>query len=293
VVTIFSTPKDFSGEFDIIQRNAMNSWRAISEEIEIIIIGESLGAKDAAKSISAKYIKNVETSNEGTPTISGLFGVAEKYANNNILCYVNADIILPKNFLGLISILLNEKRKFMTVGYRWDLDVPDPIDFRDDKILGAFWENAKKNAKKHACTGIDYFIFKKGTFKNMLDLAIGRFGWDNWLLWKVRRMRIPLIDVSNEIFAIHQNHSYRFGDFKSESSILSNSESIHNQNKIDGKTLNLLDANYHLDYGKIKKKGSKEFINRNLGKLPIIFPEFSLLLKIYKKLYRKYWLWLR
>ena len=36
-----------------------------------------------------------------------------------------------------------------------------------------------------------------------------------------------------------------------------------------------------------KDKGVK-FINRNLGKLPIIFSEFSFPLTIYKKLYRKY-----
>ena len=37
----------------------------------------------------------------------------------------------------------------------------------------------------------------------------------------------------------------------------------------------------------VKKKDSEEFVNRNLGKLPIIFPEFSTLLVIYKKTYRR------
>ena len=35
-----------------------------------------------------------------------------------------------------------------------------------------------------------------------------------------------------------------------------------------------------------QKKKSKEYIYRNLGKLAIIFPEFSFFLNIYAKLYR-------
>ena len=176
----------------------------------------------------------------------------------------------------------------MAVGHRWDLDVAESIDFKDDMVFRKFWENAYKKAKKHACTGIDYFIFKKGTFKNILDLAIGRFGWDNWLLWKVRRMRIPLIDMSDEIFVIHQDHSYSFDNFKNKTDILKNDDGKNNQIKIDGQTLNLLDANYHLVNKRIKKKRSSEFINRNLGKLPMIFPEFSILLLLYKKFYRRF-----
>ena len=288
MLTIFTTPKDFTGEFDFIQRNALCSWRAISEDIEIIVIGDSLGAKEAAELYSAEYIKDVETSPQGIPTISGLFETAEKRADNNLLCYVNADIILPKIFLDTISILIGKRRRFMAVGHRWDLDVVESIDFEDNMVFSKFWEDAYNKAKKHACTGIDYFIFKKGTFKNILDLAIGRFGWDNWLLWKARRMRIPLIDMSDGIFAIHQDHSYSFNKFNNKSDILMSDDGKNNQIKTDEQMLNLLDANYHLVNGKIEKKRSRDFINRNLAKLPIIFPEFSLPLIIYKKLYRKY-----
>ena len=146
MLTIFTTPKDFTGEFDIIQRNALFSWRAISEEIEIIIIGDSLGVKEAAKLINAEYIKNVEISPRGIPTISGLFETAEKCANNNMLCYVNADIILPKNFLDVVTILSMQSKKFMAVGHRWDLDVVKKINFNDEKECKTFWSYANNNS---------------------------------------------------------------------------------------------------------------------------------------------------
>ena len=54
------------------------------------------------------------------------------------------------------------------------------------------------------------------------------------------------------------------------------------------KVLNLLDADFSIVDGRIEKKTTKEYIYRNLGKLSIIFPEFSLVLNIYAKLYRMF-----
>ena len=47
MITIFTTPKDFKNEFEIIQKNAINSWRVLSNDIEIIIMGNSIGSKDS------------------------------------------------------------------------------------------------------------------------------------------------------------------------------------------------------------------------------------------------------
>ena len=44
------------------------------------------------------------------------------------------------------------------------------------------------------------------TFKNIPKFAIGRWGWDNWLIWNMRRKGIPIIDGTNMIDVIHQNH---------------------------------------------------------------------------------------
>ena len=168
------------------------------------------------------------------------------------------------------------------------LDVNESIDFKGSNDIKKFWSYAKNKSIKHAPTGIDYFIFRKNTFKNIPPLAIGRFGWDNWLLWKARRMRVPLIDLSNGIFAIHQNHSYNFKGFESKNDVLNSNDGLLNQREIGEITLNLLDSNYYFSRSSIKKNNSKEFKNRNLGKLSIIFPELSFLFVIYKKIYRRF-----
>ena len=288
MITIFATPKNFEGEFKIIQENALSNWRTLSNQIEIFIMGDSIGAKEAAIRNNAKYIKDIPVTTHGTPTIPGLFQTAERFCHNNLLCYLNADMILPPNFMQIVKSLVKIKNKFLAVGHRWDIDIDYKINFKSEKKLEKFWTDARINSIRHPCTGIDYFVFKKGTFKCIPELVVGRPGWDNWLLWKTRHMRIPLIDLSENIFALHQNHSFKFAGYKNQANRDQSTESLKNKKIINKNTLNLLDANYQLVNGKIEKKRTREFINRNLGKLPIIFPEFSLPLKIYKKLYRKY-----
>ena len=62
---------------------------------------------------------------------------------------MNADIILPKNFLDVVTILSMQSKNFMAVGHRWDLDVVKNINFSDEKECKIFWSYANKKSKKH------------------------------------------------------------------------------------------------------------------------------------------------
>ena len=108
MITIFSTPKNFNGKFKTIQLNAIRSWRNLSSDIQIIILGNSKGCKEMANEINADYIPNVKCSPQGTPLLSDLFFQAKKNANYNTLTFINADIILPNNFLSSIENLIRK-----------------------------------------------------------------------------------------------------------------------------------------------------------------------------------------
>ena len=84
MLTIFTTPKDFDGLFDIIQTNAMNSWRLLSNDIEIIIFGKSKGAKEISDSINAIHISTNTTNNHGTPFLDNMFYHAQNIAKYDI-----------------------------------------------------------------------------------------------------------------------------------------------------------------------------------------------------------------
>ncbi len=55
---------------------------------------------------------------------------------------------------------------------------------------------------------IDYFAFPKSPCSAIPPFAVGRIRWDNWMVWNARANRIPVIDASAFITAIHQNHDY-------------------------------------------------------------------------------------
>ena len=285
MITLFSTHKNFTGIFDIIQTNALNNWRSISPDIQIIIIGNSKGSKEIASSINADYVPEVKCSPEGTPLLEDLFRIAQSRARNPIMTYVNADIILPENFLSSINIVSKYFKKFLMIGNRWDLDVNQSINFNNNNETTNFWNMARKKSQKHGCSGIDYFVFTKGQFNNIPNFVIGRWGWDNWLIWKARRSMLPIIDASDDIQVIHQNHSYKFHNIRSIEDSKSGDEFKNNYKLSYNKSLNILDATYKISDGKISSKTARDEKIRYWKRLPNIFPELSFFIKIYRKIF--------
>ena len=86
MLTIFTTTKDFIGEFDNIQQNAINSWRSLSDEIEIMIMGRAHGAEKMAKKTNAIYFPDIPLSESGMPTLPGMFNRAQISSKYNMLC---------------------------------------------------------------------------------------------------------------------------------------------------------------------------------------------------------------
>tara|TARA_Y100000591_G_scaffold261818_1_gene234648 strand:+ start:4805 stop:5713 length:909 start_codon:yes stop_codon:yes gene_type:complete len=294
MITIFCTPKNFEGIFKIIQINAIRSWRSLSKDIEIIIFGKSIGARKIANEVSAIYYPDVKCSKNGVPLLSDLFHKANKIASFDILLFINSDILLPKNILYPIKNINDKFSKFLLVGHRWDLKVEKLIDFNEEIAASSFWKMSEKESKKGSPAAIDYFVFRKNSLKKTPDFVVGRPGYDNWLIWYARRNFIPVVDVSEEVTAIHQSHHYNFHNLKNDPKIFDRDkipleEDGKKNMKLHGqKVLNLLDADFFFVNNKIEKKTSKDYVYRNLGKLSIIFPEFSFFLNIYAKLYRMF-----
>ena len=44
----------------------------------------------------------------------------------------------------------------------------------------------------------------------MLPLVVGRSYWDHWLVWKALSSDAPVVDCSQFVVAVHQNHGYTY-----------------------------------------------------------------------------------
>ena len=98
MITFFTTPKPFLGHIGIIQRNAIESWKRVHPEAEVILFGDEEDAADAARALQIQHIANVKRNEHGTKYLSPIFDGAQDLAHHNFLCYINCDIILLSDF---------------------------------------------------------------------------------------------------------------------------------------------------------------------------------------------------
>lgn len=208
ILTIFTCPKPFTNpHIAVIQRNALANWRALGSDVAVIVLGDETGAAEAAAEVGALHLPEVARNAEGTPLISDLFRQAREHSDSPILAYVNADILLLPDFIETARAAAQQRKDFLLVGQRWDLDVTEPLEFP------AGWETTlcewtRTHGKLHSPGGSDYFIYPRDAYREMPDFAIGRAGWDNWMIYHARCEGWATIDATRDIFIIHQNHDY-------------------------------------------------------------------------------------
>jgi len=208
MLTIFGCPKSFgNAHAAMIQHNAIRSWTLLNPRPEIMLLGNDEGTSKMCQSLGLRFVPEVTCNEYGTPLVSDLFEKAYSLASHRVLCYVNADIILMNDFMRVARLVMECKRRFLIVGRRWDVGIARPLDFESD------WEDALRahitqNGRLHPPTGTDYFIFTRGVWEEIPPFAVGRSVWDNWLIYGARSSGTPVIDATEAITAVHQNHDY-------------------------------------------------------------------------------------
>ncbi|NQS91174.1 MAG: hypothetical protein HQ574_02090 [Chloroflexi bacterium] len=58
-------------------------------------------------------------------------------------------------------------------------------------------------------TAMDYFIFPSHLFSEIPSFAIGRAGWDNWMIYHAVHQPWPVIEITPSHRVVHQDHDYR------------------------------------------------------------------------------------
>lgn len=210
LLSVFSAPKPFTNpHIAVIQHNAFESWRALGPETAAYIVGQEAGLAEAAAEHGLPLLPAVRRNESGTPLVSSIFELARQADDSPYLAYVNGDILLLPDLLTSLQILAAElgRRPFLLIGQRWDLDVTERLDFSPGWDVRLRAEVARRG-RLHRPAGSDYFVFPRAAFTDMPDFAIGRAGWDNWMIYHARHMGWPVIDGTPEVMIVHQNHDY-------------------------------------------------------------------------------------
>lgn len=231
MITFFTTTKDFVGKNKIAQTNAIKSWKMACEEVEVILFGASQGAKEIAKELNLIYVPDIKVSHQGTPFINDMFEQATNLASNEICCFINADIItyytFSKSILDIHKLL---NKNYLVVGQRQNIDLDVEISFTEN------WETELDSLVHKSITippfsdsGSDFFAFPKSQYQkgDIPNLMVGRAGWDLWMIYNGRQKKFKVIDLSDTVMVLHQNHNYshrkvKFDNYNQDEESLAN-----------------------------------------------------------------------
>jgi hypothetical protein len=208
--TLFSTPKPFRGHSNVIQRNALCSWTALHPDIEIILFGDDEGTAEICHELGLRNESHVLRSEYGTKRLDWIFGQAQKIARHDFVCYINCDIILTQEFRRAAETLLAWRPCFLMVGRRWDTNIAEPIDFSRSDWQELAIARARSQGVQRSYNCVDFFLYPRGLYPEIPPLVIGRNWWDQWLVWKARDSGVAIVNVSDVVTIIHQNHDYRY-----------------------------------------------------------------------------------
>ena len=206
MITIFTTAKPFIGQIKVNQINALKSWKALSPDVEVILFGNGEGYTQVAKELDLMHIPEVETSEQGTPLVNSMFALAQVHGRYPVQMYVNCDIILLDDLLPTIQRIKMDR--FLMIGQRWDIDWNQEISLEDPDWQHRLWKQVHQYGHLHFPAGSDYFVYRGPLWEGLPTLVIGRAGYDNELIYHCLASQVPVIDVTEAVRVVHQNHNY-------------------------------------------------------------------------------------
>lgn len=180
------------------------------------MFGEEEGIAEAAAACGARHVPEIARNKQGTPMVSDAFERVRGLANTPLLAYVNTDILLDDTLVAAAEHMLAEgPAQWLLVGRRHDLDVTEPLDF------GPKWQDRLRTelalrGTPHGLSGMDYFVFRRDFPLRLPEFAVGRPGWDSWLIYKTRDLGIAVVDASAKVLAVHQNHPPAYRPYGAE-----------------------------------------------------------------------------
>jgi hypothetical protein len=293
MITFFTTPKPFLGHIELIQRNAIWSWLHLGTECEIILLGDDEGVGAFAKESGVTHIPDIGRNRYGTPLVNSIFELAEKNARSEMLCYINSDIILFKDFTQALSkIRLNN---FLLLGQRWNLDVIQEIDYSDPNWESIWKMKAHSSGQLNGPDGVDYYTYRRGLWGQMPPFALGRTRYDNWMIWKARDQGVRVIDATGVITCIHQNHERTYTSIgiappRGDVNDLTKSTEAQENHELAGgwdHIFTLRDATWRLTKNGLKPNVGMKTIHRRLEAEAILHPHFGIVYKLAKRVTNK------
>jgi hypothetical protein len=164
--------------------------------------------------------------------------------------------------------------RFLLVGQRWDVDIDVELDVDDERGVERVRDEWLPRATLHNPAGIDYFVYRRGLWRNIPPFALGRTAWDNWLIYDARCSHTRVVDGTAGITILHQNHDYSH-HAQGTDGVWKGPEAQRNFELAGGPDhlFILADATDELTASlDIRPRLGRKYLRRHLHTLPILYP---------------------
>lgn len=263
MVTLIALPKPFRGHIGVIQRNAIASWSRLRPKPEIILFGDEDGTAQISQEFGLLHIPNVRCNEHGTPLMSDMFERAQSLATFNVLCYINSDMLVLCDLGRAIHQIAAWRKEFLMVGCRINVDLDEPEVYVSADSEARLRELIRRQNWPIPIGGMDYFAFPRGLLRSFPPFTPGGGLWDNWLVWKVLSIGVPVVDASEVLFMVHQHHGKTMAVYDA---INSSEEGRRNQELADGHMRTRADATHRLTSNGIRSNLRQRLLQRLLAK---------------------------
>lgn len=206
-ITIFTSPRPFNDpHIATIQRNGIKSWLQLRPRPQVLLVGNEDGVADVARELDVTHVPEVATTEYGMPLRDSMHTLAHRYARNDLVCLINADmIVLSRNLYECIRRI--PFTRYAAVGRRFDLDVDWLISFESEQWRDELERLRVCSGILHGPSAVDYVLYQKAIDPPILPpFPMHLSGWDGWFLFQCKRRRIPVVNMHTEVTVIHQNH---------------------------------------------------------------------------------------
>lgn len=239
----------------LIQRNGLSSWCAFNPAPDLMVFGSV--QPDLMESTGARVYPPGELSKKGgVPLITYIIDQGLLVARHDVVCYVNADIILMDDFLPAVAKCRETFEEYAMIGCRVDVSMSSRILFNGDD-----WQQRLRvlaSGQRGYTGGADFFVMPRATWRKVLDgmadFYVGRPTWDTHLIWRLLMASVPVVDVTADVLAIHQKHKYNKGADQTQRHNWP--DTAHNRRLAKGEERDIRHATWKLEKGKIVKHNS-------------------------------------
>jgi hypothetical protein len=208
MLTIFSVPKPCRPPVDVIQQNAIRSWRTAYPDAQLILFGAEDGAAALAADVEADHHIGVARTPFGAPRLDDVFERAHAGARFPLRCFVNSDVVLLDDHAQALRALASLRAPLLAAGETRDVELDRAIDFDDSDWAGRLRSLALSSGKSRGPFALDYAVYTAGLFERVPPFAVGRARADNWLVHHALAVGANVVDLTPSVVALHQRHDY-------------------------------------------------------------------------------------